>query len=166
MTRSRLTLFIIALILFYFFYSGQIHSDQLRHIWLHFGSEYWNMYPFINWLLTGLIFWCQNCYFFSFAYIHKASYLVALTTSQPDLLEKARVIRQAPDERCFHIFYQLLASASPEMQEELILDQANSYRFLPNGLLEIPGSDERQSYRETTEAMNIMGITSEDQNGK
>ncbi|TPP57426.1 Non-muscle myosin II heavy chain [Fasciola gigantica] len=80
------------------------------------------------------------------------------------LLEKARVIRQAPDERCFHIFYQLLANATPQMQEELLLDQANSYRFLPNGLLEIPGSDERQSYRETTEAMNIMGISPEDQN--
>ncbi|KAF7232777.1 hypothetical protein EG68_07882 [Paragonimus skrjabini miyazakii] len=79
------------------------------------------------------------------------------------LLEKARVIRQAPDERCFHIFYQLLASANSEKQEQLLLDQANAYKYLSNGMLEIPGSDEQQAYRETTEAMNIMGISAEDQ---
>ncbi|KAF6780472.1 hypothetical protein AHF37_00056 [Paragonimus kellicotti] len=79
------------------------------------------------------------------------------------LLEKARVIRQAPDERCFHIFYQLLASANSEKQEQLLLDQANAYKYLSNGMLEIAGSDEQQAYRETTEAMNIMGISAEDQ---
>ncbi|TGZ64912.1 hypothetical protein CRM22_006176 [Opisthorchis felineus] len=79
------------------------------------------------------------------------------------LLEKARVIRQAPDERCFHIFYQLLATATSEMKEKLLLDQAAAYRFLSNGMLEIPGSDEHQAYRETSEAMDIMGITKEDQ---
>ncbi|OON14868.1 myosin head [Opisthorchis viverrini] len=79
------------------------------------------------------------------------------------LLEKARVIRQAPDERCFHIFYQLLATATSEMKEKLLLDQAGAYRFLSNGMLEIPGSDEHQAYRETSEAMDIMGITKEDQ---
>ncbi|VDP95002.1 unnamed protein product [Echinostoma caproni] len=93
----------------------------------------------------------------------RCQWLITLTALCSDLLEKARVIRQAPDERCFHIFYQLLANATPKMQEDLLLDQANSYRFLLNGMLEIPGSDERQSYRETTEAMNIMGITAEDQ---
>ncbi|CAH8469517.1 unnamed protein product [Dicrocoelium dendriticum] len=79
------------------------------------------------------------------------------------LLEKARVARQSPDERSFHIFYQLLTSASSEMQEKLLLDQANSYRFMSNGMLEIPGLDERQAYLETTEAMDIMGISAEDQ---
>ncbi|GAA54503.1 myosin heavy chain [Clonorchis sinensis] len=79
------------------------------------------------------------------------------------LLEKARVIRQAPDERCFHIFYQLLATATSEMKEKLLLDQAAAYRFLSHGMLEIPGSDEHQAYRETSEAMDIMGITKEDQ---
>ncbi|KAK4474731.1 hypothetical protein MN116_001856 [Schistosoma mekongi] len=80
------------------------------------------------------------------------------------LLEKARVIRQAPDERSFHIFYQLLASATPAMQQHLLLNHASSYRFLSNGMIELPGVDEQQFFRETTEAMDIMGINNEDQN--
>ncbi|CAH8583032.1 unnamed protein product [Schistosoma turkestanicum] len=80
------------------------------------------------------------------------------------LLEKARVIRQAPDERSFHIFYQLLASATPAMQQQLLLNHASAYRFLSNGMIELPGIDEQQFFRETTEAMDIMGINNEDQN--
>lgn len=82
-----------------------------------------------------------------------------------DLLEKARVIRQAVDERSFHIFYQLLASATPAMQQQLLLNHASAYRFLSNGMIELPGIDEQQFFRETTEAMDIMGINNEDQNG-
>lgn len=81
------------------------------------------------------------------------------------LLEKARVIRQAPEERSFHIFYQLLASATPELKEKLLLNHVSSakHNYLSHGMIEVPGQDEKQAFQETTEAMSIMGITEEEQ---
>lgn len=84
---------------------------------------------------------------------------------QTDLLEKARVIRQASDERSFHIFYQLLGSMTPQMRQQYLLESVSTYRFLSNGTMETSGLDENPSFTETTEAMTIMGMTQDDQAG-
>ncbi|XP_040187066.1 myosin-10 isoform X2 [Rana temporaria] len=78
------------------------------------------------------------------------------------LLEKSRAIRQAKDERTFHIFYQLLAGSGEHLrckQTDLLLESFNNYRFLSNGNVPIPGQQDKDNFQETMEAMHIMGFS-------
>ncbi|XP_075461387.1 myosin-10-like isoform X3 [Ascaphus truei] len=78
------------------------------------------------------------------------------------LLEKSRAIRQAKDERTFHIFYQLLSGAGEHVKTDLLLEAFNKYRFLSNGSLPIPGQQDKEIFQETLESMKIMGINHEE----
>ncbi|XP_039190916.1 myosin-10-like isoform X6 [Crotalus tigris] len=78
------------------------------------------------------------------------------------LLEKSRAIRQAKDERTFHVFYQLLVGAGEHMRGELLLEPFNQYRFLSNGYLPIPGQQDKEIFHETMESMRIMGFSHEE----
>uniref|UniRef100_A0A8C5BS63 Myosin, heavy chain 10, non-muscle n=1 Tax=Gadus morhua TaxID=8049 RepID=A0A8C5BS63_GADMO len=78
------------------------------------------------------------------------------------LLEKSRAIRQAKDERTFHVFYQLLAGAGEHLKSDLLLDGFSSYRFLSNGNLTIPGQQDKDNFQETMDAMNIMSFSHEE----
>uniref|UniRef100_A0A4W4GZ80 Myosin, heavy chain 10, non-muscle n=1 Tax=Electrophorus electricus TaxID=8005 RepID=A0A4W4GZ80_ELEEL len=75
------------------------------------------------------------------------------------LLEKSRAIRQAKEERTFHIFYQLLAGAGEHLRSDLLLEGFNSYRFLSNGNIPIPGQQDKDNFQETMEAMHIMSFS-------
>ncbi|KAF7220670.1 myosin-10 isoform X3 [Nothobranchius furzeri] len=75
------------------------------------------------------------------------------------LLEKSRAIRQAKDERTFHVFYRLLAGAGEHLRTDLLLEGFNNYRFLSNGNIPIPGQQDKENFQETMEAMHIMGFT-------
>ncbi|XP_030262964.1 myosin-10-like isoform X1 [Sparus aurata] len=75
------------------------------------------------------------------------------------LLEKSRAIRQAKDERTFHIFYRLLAGAGEHLRTDLLLEGFNSYRFLSNGNIPIPGQQDKDNFQETLDAMHIMSFT-------
>ncbi|XP_069597773.1 myosin-10-like isoform X2 [Ranitomeya imitator] len=78
------------------------------------------------------------------------------------LLEKSRAIRQAKDERTFHVFYQLLAGAGEHIKTDLLLEGFNQYRFLSNGNITIPGQQDKEIFQETMESMKIMGINHEE----
>ncbi|KAM6438110.1 myosin-9 isoform 1-T4 [Liasis olivaceus] len=81
------------------------------------------------------------------------------------LLEKSRAIRQAKEERTFHIFYYLLTGAGEHLKNDLLLEPYNKYRFLSNGHITIPGQQDKDMFQETLEAMRIMGIPDDEQMG-
>ncbi|XP_056122969.1 myosin-9a isoform X2 [Rhinichthys klamathensis goyatoka] len=81
------------------------------------------------------------------------------------LLEKSRAIRQAKDERAFHIFYYLLSGAGDKLRAELCLEDYNKYRFLLNGNVTITGQQDKELFAETIDAFRIMGIPEEEQTG-
>uniref|UniRef100_A0A8C3ALG0 Myosin heavy chain 9 n=1 Tax=Cyclopterus lumpus TaxID=8103 RepID=A0A8C3ALG0_CYCLU len=81
------------------------------------------------------------------------------------LLEKSRAIRQAKDERTFHIFYYLLTGAGDKLRNELLLENYNNYRFLSNGNVTIPGQQDKDLFTETLEAFKIMSIPEDEQIG-
>ena len=80
------------------------------------------------------------------------------------LLEKSRAIRQAKDERTFHIFYQLLRGADAKMISEYLLEDFPAYRYLSNGNVSVPGVDDGEELQSTIKAMQIMNISSDDLN--
>jgi len=78
------------------------------------------------------------------------------------LLEKARMVRQSPEERTFHIFYQLLNGASLEYRNELLLESIDSYKYMSFGQINISGMADQDTFHDTLKSMNILNMTEED----
>ncbi|KAM9857328.1 myosin-9-like [Aulostomus maculatus] len=81
------------------------------------------------------------------------------------LLEKSRAIRQAQEERSFHVFYYMLSGAGDKLRSELCLEDYSKYRFLSNGNVTIPGQQDKDMFNETMEAFKIMSIPEEERIG-
>ena len=80
-----------------------------------------------------------------------------------DLLEKSRVIRQAPGERCYHIFYQLFSGHFPDLIAKLELDKPlKDYWFVAQAELQIDGVDDKEEHMLTDEAFDILKFTPEE----
>ena len=66
------------------------------------------------------------------------------------LLEKSRVVYQTQGERTFHIFYQLLAGADPQMQQEFGLSTPDYFLYLSqSGTYSVEGTDDRTEFQDT-----------------
>lgn len=76
------------------------------------------------------------------------------------LLEKSRVVRQAKNERSFHIFYQLLAGATSEQKTALFLEKPSNYEFLKGSeCFTVKGVDDAEELKATLHAMDIMNFS-------
>ncbi|KAH6939267.1 hypothetical protein HPB50_016739 [Hyalomma asiaticum] len=80
------------------------------------------------------------------------------------LLEKSRVVSQSPNERNFHIFYQVCYGASPEMKKELGVANPDYYGYLnQSGVYKMEGTNDAHDFQETLKAMTVMGMSEDEQ---
>ncbi|NXB12360.1 MYO1F protein, partial [Cnemophilus loriae] len=80
------------------------------------------------------------------------------------LLEKSRVVSQNECERNFHIYYQLIQGASQEQRQNLGIMSPDYYFYLnQTDTYQVEGTDDRSDFHETVNAMQVIGISGEDQ---
>ncbi|CAJ0577888.1 unnamed protein product, partial [Mesorhabditis spiculigera] len=76
------------------------------------------------------------------------------------LLEKSRVIRQAPGERCYHIFYQIFTGFVPGLKEKLLLDKPiKEYWFVAQAELTVDGINDTEEFQATEESFDILNFS-------
>uniref|UniRef100_UPI003AAAB43F myosin-7-like n=1 Tax=Centroberyx gerrardi TaxID=166262 RepID=UPI003AAAB43F len=82
------------------------------------------------------------------------------------LLEKSRVVFQQPGERSYHIYYQILSSHKPELQDMLLVTtNPYDYHFCSQGVTTVEGIKDGEELRLTDHAMDTLGFTPEEKYG-
>lgn len=80
------------------------------------------------------------------------------------LLEKSRVVGQIQNERNFHIFYQFAKGASQQQREIFGIQKPETYLYTSRSkCLDVDGIDDLAEFRETLNAMNLIGLSQGEQ---
>eukprot|EP01125_Pyxidicula_operculata_P000679 TRINITY_DN1065_c0_g1_i2.p1 TRINITY_DN1065_c0_g1~~TRINITY_DN1065_c0_g1_i2.p1 ORF type:complete len:1017 (+),score=306.82 TRINITY_DN1065_c0_g1_i2:263-3313(+) len=80
------------------------------------------------------------------------------------LLETTRVVFQAPNERNYHIFYQLIAGVNDnERREYLVYDNPQAYKYLTNGAIKVDHTDDKANFLKLKQSLDTLGITPQEQ---
>ena len=68
------------------------------------------------------------------------------------------MVRQSPEERTFHIFYQLLNGASLEYRNELLLESIDSYKFITHGQINVSGMTDQDTFHDTLKVNTLADL--------
>lgn len=73
------------------------------------------------------------------------------------------MIRQAPGERCYHIFYQIFSGHVPDLRKRLKLTKPlNEYGSVAQAELTIDGVDDKEEFKMTDEAFDVLKFSQEE----
>ncbi|TKR67319.1 hypothetical protein L596_023490 [Steinernema carpocapsae] len=79
------------------------------------------------------------------------------------LLEKSRVIKQAPGERSYHIFYQIMTNNT--LRHSFMLESdIRKYHFVSQAEVKVESIDDAEEFKTTDNAFDVMGFTKEEKN--
>ena len=78
-------------------------------------------------------------------------------------MEKSRITYQAPNERCYHIFYNMMSDAVPSLKKEYSLsNNVRDYHFVSQGKITVDSIDDKEDMGFVDEAFDILGFTKQE----